>query len=357
MLRADASLEAHMPSKARFAIALAGAFFLAAAAVHASPLGAVNAARLVPAARTGGSSTFSCAGAPQDAFVAFLSGAYPYNQNAEFGGALFWAQAGSRQWSLCGGQSGPVNLGPASTGFGYVKAYNDAAAVWDPSCARPRTVCILAPNAQTVPVVRFVTGKPGRVIGALHARRRFPLGVTVSSGTAYVATYSGAVLAYQAGETQPSGRTCELLCSAGFAIATAPDGSIYVASERIGSDESSAVVRFAPPSGKAQVLKMGSDLGLIAGIAIDSGGNVLLADPYEGSVDIFTSDTHKPASAIRTRGTPQSIALDAAQTHLYVTDPADGWAAVYTYPAGDLVVKATIKIDGVQWSPSSVFAL
>ncbi len=336
-----------MPSKARFAIALAGALFLTAAAVHGSPLSALNAAPL------------GCAGAPQGAFVAFFSGAYPHNSNAEFGGALFWATAGSQRWSLCGGQSGPVRLGPASTGFGYVKAYTDAAFAWDPSCARPRTVCILAPDAETVPIVRFVTGKPGRVIGALHADRRFPLGVTVSSGTAYVATYSGAILAYHAGQTRPCGRMCELVCrlGPGYGIATAPDDSIYVTVERIGSDESSAVVEFASSSGNAQVLKMGSRLGLIAGIAIDAEGNVLLADPNEGKVDIFTSDTHKPASAIATRGTPESIALDAAQTHLYVTDPADGWAAVYTYPAGALVVKATISVASLPWSPSSVFAL
>ena len=272
---------------------------------------------------------------------------------------MFWTTAGSAGWSLCAGQSGPIGLGPASSGSGYVQAYNDAAAVWDPSCAGPRTICILAPDASTVPIVRFITGEPGRVLGALRARGRSPLAVTAPSGTAHVATRYGGVFAYRAGATRPSGRLCEVLCrlGQGDGIATAPDGSIYVTVEGDSSSAFSAVVRFAPASRKAHLLEMGRYLGHVAGIAIDATGNVLLADPYEGTVDIFTSDTYMPARTIPTGGSPQSIALDAAQTHLYVTDPADEWAAVYTYPAGDLIVKATISINLFQWSPSSVLAL
>ncbi len=348
-----------MPSKSRFALVLCSASLLTGGAIHASPLGAVNTARLAPGAHSNPSTAFSCARAPRGAFVAFLSGAPPYNPSAEFGGAFFWARAGSSQWSLCGGQSGPVDLGSASSPSGYVQAYNDAAAVWDPSCVRPRTICVLAPDGDTVPVVRFVTGKPGRVIAALRARGRMPLAVTVSSNTARVATYAGPTFIYRVGATRHSGRLCSVLChgfARGYGIATAPDGSVYLTMEGDESSQFSAVVRFLP-SGKPQRLAMGSYLGMVGGIAIDARGDVLLADPYGGTVDIFTSDTYMPSSTIPTGGTPVSIALDAAQTHLYVTDQYDGWAAVYTYPAGALVLKATITVNDTSWSPASVFAL
>jgi DNA-binding beta-propeller fold protein YncE len=218
---------------------------------------------------------------------------------------------------------------------------------------------MLAPNGSGVPVVRFETGRPGRIIATLRARRAYPLGVAAEAGTTYVSTFDGdKVFVYHAGELRPHGSLCSAFCTGfdnGAGITVGPDGGIYVAVEANGSSSFAGVIEYLPGKKRAKVFNVGGILYYAAGIAVDKQTNLVLADPVFGRIDIISGSG--AVRMIETGGQPQSVALDSSQTHLYVTNLGDLTASVYTYPAGIPVAQGTVPLSGATWAPASMYAL
>ena len=85
----------------------------------------------------------------------------------------------------------------------------------------------------------------------------------------------------------------------------------------------------------------GHDLGLTKadyfGIAFDASGDLVAANFYAPSIDVFLPGATMPSFRFGRRGAPWYIAFDLTKTHLFVADYKLNAVEEYSYPEGKLV--------------------
>ena len=164
---------------------------------------------------------------------------------------------------------------------------------------------------------------------------------------------SGTVLEYPKGHNAPT--VTININGAPEGLALDSGNNLYVAynDATVGDGE---VLKFAPGS------KMGSNLGIhvgyVGGATIDSQGNLLLDDQNLPGVDVFPPGATQPSNQIKGFALAFDIALNQANTRLWVTDPFGPSVVEVTYPAGTIVntINNTItSAFGVATSPDGSY--
>jgi len=224
----------------------------------------------------------------------------------------------------------------------------------------PASVTVYPPLASLPSQPNYPNVTPSATISGGNTGLSYPQGIAVDStfGNIYVADESGAsVFVYSAGSkgnvaptATISGPATGLISPEGIALDSS--GNIYVA------DESAASVFVYPPLASLpsqpnypnvtpSATISGSNTGLNApyGIALDSSGNIYLADALAASAFVYPPlaslpsqpnyPNVTPTAAISGSDTglsyPQGIALDSSR-NIYVADSSAN--KVFVYPAG-----------------------
>lgn len=173
-------------------------------------------------------------------------------------------------------------------------------------------------------------------------------------GTVYVSNFNtgsnGQIIEYAHGSTTPT----TIINLAGYPEGLALDAhnNLYAAYQKTPS--AGTVLKFAPGSTVGKDLKL--PIVLVGGATIDRSGNLLVADQSnpQPHVDVFAPGSKTPS---KTYDFPLAfdIALNGANTHLYVTQP-DSPPTVWeiSYPNGTRINAITNTITsayGVATSP------
>ena len=118
-------------------------------------------------------------------------------------------------------------------------------------------------------------------------------------------------------------------------------GNLYVADSKV-----SVIFIINPETHDTQLIKNGkdADFGLIVGLAIDDSDRLFVSDPEKSRVDVFDAN-HKQEGAI-TGGlqSPTGLAIDNENRFLYITDI--GLDQVLVYDADTLQLLRTIGTSG-----------
>jgi hypothetical protein len=164
------------------------------------------------------------------------------------------------------------------------------------------------------------------------------------NGTVYVSIFpAGKVLEYANGSTTP---TLTLsVPNGGYAQGVAVDKHNYVYvphSTGSGSQVALHVLQFPPGSTQGKDLGIDVKGGVSCSVAIDSLGNLLLGDQIQHNVYVFPPGATQPSHVIHLKHgiynlSPYQIALNHANTHLYVVNGGTAAAFEYTYPGGTLI--------------------
>lgn len=89
---------------------------------------------------------------------------------------------------------------------------------------------------------------------------------------------------------------------------------LYAATIGLGNN----VLKFKPGSTKG--VSMNLKVGDIQGLAVDTSGNILIVDGTANTFDVFPPGKTRPSKAIPFSGTPDGLALNAAQTEVYLSE-------------------------------------
>ena len=202
-------------------------------------------------------------------------------------------------------------------------------------------------------------GKPV-IYATLDATGYSPVGVAVASDqTVYAsgAVFSGSapsgVLVYAPGSKTPTGLLSDP-ASGQSAAGIAVDGTtkdVYWAFNTSGSLPGRIDV-FRGGTGSPHPFFMSSSQ--LGDVRIDTKHRIVVS-LSAGGIAILGTTGH----VIRqwsVSGSPTSISLDKANTHLYVVDPLNQVVSKYTYPGGTLVSSGNVTINGNQVTPASVMA-
>jgi hypothetical protein len=183
-----------------------------------------------------------------------------------------------------------------------------------------------------------------------------PIDVVVGlDGTVYVADFNvgqnGHVFEYAHGSTTPTTTINFTAFPEGLALDHA--NNLYVAYQK--TPNAATVLKFAPGSSHGKDLRL--PIVLVGGATIDSHDNLLVADQSNPSphIDVFPPGAHHPSKEIHGFPLAFDIALNHANTRLYVTQPQNP-AVVFevSYPAGVILQQITNTIStayGVATSP------
>lgn len=241
-------------------------------------------------------------------------------------------------------------------------------------------------------------GKNPPPIGAIRTGISAPDGIFVDQhGALYVCNFgAGTVTVYPRGKTSPS-KTLTGAGSAPIDVVVGLDGTVYVADFNVGQHghifeyahgnttptktisltgypeglaldhannlfaayqktlTAGTVLKFAPGSSHGQDLRL--PIVLVGGATIDSHDNLLVADQSNPNphIDVFPPGSHHPSKKIGGFPLAFDIALNHANSHLYVTQPQNP-AVVFevSYPAGVILQRITNTITtayGVATSP------
>jgi hypothetical protein len=176
-------------------------------------------------------------------------------------------------------------------------------------------------------------------------------------GTVYVSVFpAGTVLEYANGSTTP---TLTLsVTNGGYAQGVAVDKNNYVYvpyDTGSGSHVALHVLQFPPGSTQGKDLGIDVKLGVSCSVAIDSLGNLLLGDQIQHNVYVFPPGATQPSHVIHLQVgsigvSPYQIALNHANTHLYVADGGSAAVYEYTYPRGQLIDTISKGIYGSSYA-------
>jgi predicted secreted protein len=89
----------------------------------------------------------------------------------------------------------------------------------------------------------------------------------------------------------------------------------------------------------------------VGGLAFDATGDLLVTDAHPGTAYTFELPNPNPKT-FPLNGTPNGMAINAADHHWYVANQLDDYAAEYSYPGGTLI--GTVEVsspDGVAVDP------
>jgi hypothetical protein len=183
-----------------------------------------------------------------------------------------------------------------------------------------------------------------------------PIDVVVGlDGTVYVADFNvgqnGHIFEYAHGSTTPT--TTINLTGYPEGLALDHANNLYAAYQK--SQTAATVLKFAPGSSHGTDLRL--PIVLVGGATIDSHDNLLVADQSNPSphIDVFPPGAHHPSKEIHGFPLAFDIALNHANTRLYVTQPQNP-AVVFevSYPGGVILQRITNTITtayGVATSP------
>lgn len=182
----------------------------------------------------------------------------------------------------------------------------------------------------------------------------YPTGLTVdSNGTVYCANVgNNTITEYPAGQTTPS-VTINLGSSMPEYLAIGPKGALYA------SILEGNVLKFAPGSTTGNSLNL--QIGAAGALEVDKLGNVIAIDENTNMLDIYKPGRTAPARSIATGTTPFAMALNKAETQLYISSEggAPGWTIQsLVYPTGKaFVTKMDTNVNGwpLAVGPDTVF--
>jgi hypothetical protein len=184
----------------------------------------------------------------------------------------------------------------------------------------------------TVTVYRHGSITPSRTLTSAGSAIDVVVGL---DDTVYVSNWdsgsTGTLLEYPKGHNTPTVTININGASEGLALDSS--NNLYVAyNDKTFND--GEVLKFAP--GSTVGTNLGIHVGYVGGETIDSGGNLLLDDQNIPGVDIFPPGATTPSSQIKGFSLAYDIALNRANTRLWITDPFVAVNEV-KYPGGKLV--------------------
>ncbi len=140
-----------------------------------------------------------------------------------------------------------------------------------------------------------------------------PTGLTVNAnGTIFCANVGNdTITEYPEGKTSPS-ITINLGSNAAEYLSIGPKGDLFAS--LLGGN----VMRFKPGSKQGTLLNL--QVGSAGAIELDKAGNILLIDANASTLDIFPPGQKKPSKTFPIGGFPFSLAMNGAETELYVSE-------------------------------------
>jgi hypothetical protein len=172
----------------------------------------------------------------------------------------------------------------------------------------------------------------------------FPIGVAVDSkGNMFVANECdatcegpGDVVEFAPGNPVP----VNILHNPAFmdlrSIAVDAHDDLFVTTNASGGGR---VVEF--PHGSSNGSALRAHLLEPSGMAFDSAGRLLIADPTKGyglgDIEVFQLDRRRPSRSFARIGSLMQIGFDSTQTLVYAADQMNNLLEVYSYPQGKLL--------------------
>jgi len=178
-------------------------------------------------------------------------------------------------------------------------------------------------------------------------------------GTVYVSDFAdgsnGKLYEYAGGSTTPTTTISFQTFPAGVALDR--HNKLYVAYNDSTKNDIE-VLKFAPGKTKGRNLGIHLKFGNAGGMTFDKSGDLLVDDQSLPGVDVFPPGASTPSQQITGFSLAYQIALNHADTHLYVSDPFGPSVAEVTYPSGTPIRSITNSLAGaygVATSPDSPY--
>lgn len=178
-------------------------------------------------------------------------------------------------------------------------------------------------------------------------------------GTVYVSDFGDGsnshLYEYAHGSTTPTTTIPFATFPAGVALDT--HNKLYVAYND-SSNNDIEVLKFSPGSTKGTNLGIHIKFDNAGGLAFNSNGDLLLDDQSLPGVDVFPPGATQPSKQIKGFNLAYQIALNHADTHLFVSDPFGPSVAEVAYPSGTLIQTFSSGLSGafgVATSPDSPY--
>lgn len=168
-----------------------------------------------------------------------------------------------------------------------------------------------------------------------------------NDGTVYVSDFAsgsnGKVYEYAGGSTTPTTTIPIAPYPAGLALDA--HNRLYVAYAN-STNTDLEVLRFAPGKTKGKNLGIHQKYGNPGGMTIDNHQDLVIADQAVAKVDIFPPGATVPSKQIGGFNLAYQIALNRADTRLWVSDPFGPSVQEVTYPAGTPVQSRSNSLSG-----------